>query len=1215
MKKLCWRWILHNLTEVQKTDRVTWCNAMLTRFKEGVSNSVRGIVTGDKTWIYYYGPKIKHQSTLWVYRDEPKRIKVARERSVSKQTIASFFFNKIGHVAIVVLENCRTMNSDWYTTICLPEVIDELRKSNRKSCSILQRDNASSHTAKGTNKFLEEKNVELISNPAYSPNLAPCESRSLQVEGSTFARAAELLRRSPEFTLLAALKQEPANSGTILSFSHGYNSNCIGLYKLNTNKVTVTMSAGAARRPRCGVISLERRVMLQARRRREGARAGGRPGESRSQYRLSAGAAPRGRRPPGAASAARTRSPSTAARAHRGISCILECLVPRNVLLDLPVNLVNARCHPSLCMAVYVCRPRRARPLACVPAPSAAVRVPYVSCRVVLHPAPPHPRRRSAGLFRARVRMHPRPHPRRAPAGRTRRALEGTPPVLATFAFQATWFPYLEVQSSGRRDEVRLHYVAAGGDGGGARIETFPFRLADGAWHRLALAVSGAQATLLVDCHPLYRRLIPPPDRNFTQPQLTLWIGQRNSKHSLFKGTLQEVRLVSGPHGYLAQCPGLDSECPTCGQFALLQATVQELTGHLHDLSLKLVGAEARLARLEQCDCQKSCFSNGTVHADGATWQRDCNRCSCVHGEITCRPVECDRADCKNPVLHPGECCPTCLTLSNLSAISFALSSRFPIRKPRLSGLPSLRPLHLSLGQQCLLKGTLYEHGDRFTPKECAECVCHDGNMQCTRVDPDAACPPLPCDPPDQFSVPGECCKFCPGVDYCSKGHSCDENATCMNLNTKYTCKCNQGFQGDGLTCEGRDGRQHPPVHQRSVVYVCQCLPGYARRDKYNCIEVDECASSSHTCHAAAECTNTPGSYTCQCRDGYSGDGYVCTPVCTGGCLNGGECAAPETCACPAGFGGVRCERDVDECAAPVHPAASSPCPPRALCVNAPGSYYCVCRQGFRRANQDHCEDIDECEDGSHTCHPSAVCRNIDGGFRCECETQPCELSCSWRGAIMSDGARWPEANGCQRCSCTAGVVSCSRTPCACDAPSNVTDSSLAAVGAETAPTACCAHCDPRYHCRHQEMHHVTFRSGDRWLYQCQICECLLGEVDCWEPHCEESSEAAGACCVGLPEGEGWRASPADLAGCAPAHCSDCQPSNSRQLMSEAVMPAMYRRALTRLRAVNDQTRGFRALGSVCCSRRRDVTAALALLALWWARPAVHRKHRGARPI
>jgi len=70
-------------------------------------------------------------------------------------------------------------------------------------------------------------------------------------------------------------------------------------------------------------------------------------------------------------------------------------------------------------------------------------------------------------------------------------------------------------------------------------METFPFRLADSTWHKVAVSVSGAQVELLVDCHPLYRRIIRPLDRNFTVPQLGLWVGQRSRGHSYFKVSLQ----------------------------------------------------------------------------------------------------------------------------------------------------------------------------------------------------------------------------------------------------------------------------------------------------------------------------------------------------------------------------------------------------------------------------------------------------------------------------------------------------------------------------------------------------------------------------------------------------------------------------------------------------------------------------------------------------
>ncbi|GBP38688.1 hypothetical protein EVAR_22336_1 [Eumeta japonica] len=79
MKKLCSRLSPQNLTETQKTDRVTWCNAMLTIFKEGASNLVWVLVTRDATWIYCCNPKTKQLSTVWAYRNESKLIKVAHE--------------------------------------------------------------------------------------------------------------------------------------------------------------------------------------------------------------------------------------------------------------------------------------------------------------------------------------------------------------------------------------------------------------------------------------------------------------------------------------------------------------------------------------------------------------------------------------------------------------------------------------------------------------------------------------------------------------------------------------------------------------------------------------------------------------------------------------------------------------------------------------------------------------------------------------------------------------------------------------------------------------------------------------------------------------------------------------------------------------------------------------------------------------------------------
>jgi len=41
--------------------------------------------------------------------------------------------------------------------------------------------------------------------------------------------------------------------------------------------------------------------------------------------------------------------------------------------------------------------------------------------------------------------------------------------------------------------------------------------------------------------------------------------------------------------------------------------------------------------------------------------------------------------------------------------------------------------------------------------------------------------------------------------------------------------------------------------------------------------DIDECAENNGGCHAQAVCNNTEGSFTCTCKQGYTGDGFNCT--------------------------------------------------------------------------------------------------------------------------------------------------------------------------------------------------------------------------------------------------------------------------------------------------------------------------------------------------
>lgn len=165
----------------------------------------------------------------------------------------------------------------------------------------------------------------------------------------------------------------------------------------------------------------------------------------------------------------------------------------------------------------------------------------------------------------------------------------------------------------------------------------------------------------------------------------------------------------------------------------------------------------------------------------------------------------------------------------------------------------------------------------------------------------------------------------CTDIDECALGtDNCDANATCTNIPGAFTCACNFGYAGNGVLCapldsdnDGTDdvvectnpaacedtdgdgtpdyqdvcgdGRASVPANEAcddgnaingdGCSDTCTVESGYDCPPSGNCTDIDECTLGTDNCDANATCSNTPGSFSCACNTGYSGNGVICTPT------------------------------------------------------------------------------------------------------------------------------------------------------------------------------------------------------------------------------------------------------------------------------------------------------------------------------------------------
>ena len=177
LRKISARWVPHVLTPEQKKNRVFCARQILDMLEPKGPKRVSDVVTGDETWIYFYGIPNKRSNMMWLSKDDPRPV-VCKPGFQSRKRLFTIFFNHEGPVAVDVLPEKATMTGRYYRETVLPQVVSELnerRPITGTSRIMILHDNASAHKTGAVNQYLLENQITTLPHPAYSPDLAPCD--------------------------------------------------------------------------------------------------------------------------------------------------------------------------------------------------------------------------------------------------------------------------------------------------------------------------------------------------------------------------------------------------------------------------------------------------------------------------------------------------------------------------------------------------------------------------------------------------------------------------------------------------------------------------------------------------------------------------------------------------------------------------------------------------------------------------------------------------------------------------------------------------------------------------------------------------------------------------------------------------------------------------------------------------------------------------------
>jgi hypothetical protein len=138
----------------------------------------------------------------------------------------------------------------------------------------------------------------------------------------------------------------------------------------------------------------------------------------------------------------------------------------------------------------------------------------------------------------------------------------------------------------------------------------------------------------------------------------------------------------------------------------------------------------------------------------------------------------------------------------------------------------------------------------------------------------------------DDMCIPAEGCQHPANSAKCDDGDFCTTNDVCSqgSCTGGPVTDCNDNNECTDDDCAPDSGCTHLPAADGQQCGVdwsclngeCSCEVGFHVING-QCLDVNECLDELDNCHLNADCINIDGSYECECKAGYIGNGTFCT--------------------------------------------------------------------------------------------------------------------------------------------------------------------------------------------------------------------------------------------------------------------------------------------------------------------------------------------------